>query len=528
MRTPSFLNRTAGSRHGAALLVAVMLTVLFLAFSAALMGVSLAHSTDSLTASENVKALMAAEAGLHEAIADLNRGGPGNVTGQVGGIAFDARAVRADDRFIVDSVGSNQQFSRAVRTVVVPALPIPVNRAAITIVGPAGSASALDTETSSNRNVLISGMSGGLPAVGVEDPDTYTTLMEDLIPKIVSGAVSENTFRGTPDVSYTASTGETAEVPILPMPTPEWDAEKLELLRTRLVDKTETSLIPGANRVYGPGSTHFTTPTTLGPGITVIDGASLQANSNINGSGTLVIRGGSLEVTNNNQFHWDGTVILLGASGGGAKFLNNGGTVTIQGNVIALGNDGSAADLVIASASGNSNTLINGAVMLMAGAAPNDTAHFEVGSGGVNMHGWVGIFGGTAQFKATNAQGVFNVLGSVSVGVDGSQSQDGYAEVDFDGNVHVQFNQNHLDRAVAGLLGFIEDMMLPPPTYRMQGWMEISPLLAYAPPAQALAYQSSEPPASAGGAGNGYGSSPDTGGQGGFKVGGGKGKGNGK
>ncbi len=514
------------SRRGTAFLIAMVLTVLFLGFTLSLLGMAVAHSNDAWATAENLRALMAAEAGLHEAIADLNRGGDGTVSGAFGGVTFDARAIQAGDRWLIDSVGTSQGFRRATRTVAVPALPVPVDRAAITIVGPAGDAAALDTVSSSGGNVLVSGMSAGLPAVGVEDPLTYTTILEDLVPKIASGAVSDNTFRGTPEVTYTASDGSSAEVPILEMPTPEWDDEKLEMLRTRLIDKVINGLIPTATMTYGPGSTTFTSPTTLG-GVTVIDGASLNADSNVNGSGILIIRGGSLAVSTHSQFHWNGTVFVLGKAGAGAELVNAGGTMTVQGNVIVLGDQGSASNLTIASGQSNSNTLINGAVLLMAGGAANDAARFQVGSGGVNMHGWVGIFGATAQIYATNQQGVFNVLGSMTVGVDGSDPQDGLAEIDFDGNVHVQYNQNHLDRAIAGLLGLISSLQLPPPTYRSQGWVEISPLVAYQPNGAALDYTPSMP-AAAPGSGSGLSTSPDTGGKGSLRVGGGPSSGGGK
>lgn len=478
---------------GTALLVALTLTVIFLGFTMALLGIALSHSTDSLTSSAELKALFAAEGGLNEAIADLNRGGTGNVTGAIDGIPFDARAVHVADRYLIDSVGTNRQYVRAVRTAVVPALPVPVDRAAITFVGPSGKAAALDTTITRNGNVLISGQSAQLPAVGVEDPTSYTTIMEDLIPKIASGQVSANTFRGTPEVQYTAADGSTASVPVLPLPTPEWDAEKLEALRLKLIDKVVNGLMPKASTTYRAGASSFNTPTDIGPGVTVIDGASLNVNSNVNGSGILIINGGSLNVTQHNQFHWDGTVFIVGKSGAGAQMVNSGGDMQVQGNVIVLGNQGSQSDLTIGSDYANSNTLINGAVLLMAGTNPNDGARFEVGSGGVNMHGWVGVFGGTSQIGATNTQGVFNVLGSMTVGVDGAHPQDGLAEVDFDGNVHVQYNQNHLDRAIAGLLGLIQMLQLPPPTYREEGWMEISPLVAYQPSADALQYTQTAP-----------------------------------
>lgn len=473
--------------QGTALLTAMLLTFVMLMFTLALLQVAVAHSNDSLSASENLKAMLAAEGGINEAIADINRGGAGNVTGKIGGVAFDARAVRVADRFLIDSVGTNSAWMRAVRTVVAPALPVPGSRAAITIVGPTGRASALDTVTTAGGNILISGLGGGVPAVGIEDPSTYTAVMEDVIPKIAAGVISANTFRGTPEVNYTAQDGSSAAVPIVALPTPEWDAEKLEALRLRLVERAE-ALAAAPTLLFGAGSTDFNAATRILSGVTVIDGVDLNANANLEGRGTLIIRGGDLNIATHGNFHWQGTVILLGEAGAGAALTNSGGTVTVEGAVIVLGNQGSQSAVTIGSGLGNSNTNFLGATLLMAGTQANEGAHFNVGSGGVNMHGWVGVFGGSSQITATNRTGVFEVLGSMTVGVDGSHPEDGRADLDFDGNVHVQFNENLYERAIQQLLVLLQQMNVPPPSYSEVGWMEISPLVAYQASADATNY----------------------------------------
>ena len=180
-----------------------------------------------------------------------------------------------------------------------------------------------------------------------------------------------------------------------------------------------------------------------GEGAMVVKGSSGNANSTVAGTGTLVLKSGTVTVTGGNG--GDISIDDFVSSGTGGAAIN--GAVTVNGGTVtATGGNGGNVELSTFSSTGAGGAAINGAVTVNGGTVSatggnggtvgERCAYSSTGAGGAGIDGSVTInggkltttngIGGGSQNDGTRGAGGKAVSGTVTCGEGVTQSGDTY------------------------------------------------------------------------------------------------------
>lgn len=512
-------NRTGFARRGSALILALVLIIVLVGYAGSLLAIGLANSRNAECAVGNTQALYISEGGVNAALAELETG----VDVDADGLGTIARnypnawngesryrvlvTPLADGTLRVVAVGTVPNASRAIEAVVRCVVPFPGQGAALGLYGMCGSKTRFQLlpaqgsgdggETGSDRNLVrIDGRpadgSKAIPAVAIQDPRAYATVMDAVAQQAATGRLDPAWFAGEPVVDYTSSTGNSVSVPIVEVPDPRLNPGLLSELRNDIIDRVGSTLLPEATQTVArdgariSGAETWGTPTA--PTVTVIDAKdlSLEKGAVVKGHGILVVRGG-LRLKKDSELDWTGTIVVIGTDGrggDGTKLVVEGGTLNVTGNVLVLGTDASSAEFRVANDSNNRQGVaqITGALLALSGADCKTSTQVASEQGNLQVDGFVGVFGAWAELHVEEMHAnstAFSVNGSAVVAVppEGDDSGGDRLAVKLHGNTSIHYDPAKEIAAMDGLLTFLNRLKVPP-TWRIVSWREVSAVAA--------------------------------------------------
>ncbi len=492
-------------RRGLALAMVAIMIALIAGFAAALMVMATTNSENVLTHMQREEALAEANSGIMSSIAEIttmrDAGGDGwgwMTTAYANGSYRVVGESIAGGEFRAIARGTtNEGTVRYVEAVFRPSPPIPASEAALGFYG-----RTIDPKDkirleihgdgpNEEDTVKISGIDPNghpsMPAVGVEDPDGYKTLMERLSQKIADGKkVSEASFEGTPVVAYTNDKGDTVNVPIIEVPNPRLSSDNLEAFRSTVFDTLKNDVIPAADYVINDHinkGEQLVLGTLASPVVVVVDGKDIHIDggASITGAGILI-------VTKDWHLHhatinWTGTIIVMGDNKhGDSKIKNHHAALNITGNLLAIGGDGGSARIDIHNddKKRDSSTHITGTVMALGGPDDKSKAEFRHHHGDMTVDGFVAALGQRAKIKIDENGGgkdairQFTLNGAMVVAVPNTEDKGAEKlEVKLHGNVTLQYDKEKQDAALQNLVGFMGLLNLPPQAYSTVSWREM-------------------------------------------------------
>ncbi|MBI3272244.1 MAG: hypothetical protein HYZ53_24855 [Planctomycetes bacterium] len=503
------------AQRGSALLLAMIMVIVLIGYAGSLLSVALANSRGSMEALDDAKATYVAEAGINAAMAEINSGVDPDADG-LGTIArnypnaqnatcrYKVRCTnQADGSFRLVVAGASSAGTRALEVVARPQPPFPGDDAALGLFGFPGKHEKFkifsdkkedddDDDKDVHDSVVINGYpaDGGkpVPAMAIQDPIAYNKIMEKLSKEIAKGKVSADSFKGEPIVDYTNSKGYTTHLPITLTPEPHFNPDLLADLRDKIIDKTESVIIPSATRVIDKDSEKIKVPTTWGtpatPQTTVVTAKDLRLEKGavLTGAGTLVVQG-ELKVEKDAVLNWTGTIIVIGNEDKGkdsAKLTALGGQVNVVGNILVMGTNKGAADLRVddEGKKRQGGLKVTGAVLVMGGPDDKKRARVRGDAGDFLIDGFLGVFGEKAELKVEEDHhdtGAFTVNGSTVVAVpDNDDEKHEKLAIKLHGNTSLRFDRTKLNAAMGSILNFTGQNGIPLPL-GVRSWREMSP-----------------------------------------------------
>ncbi len=404
------------------------------------------ESTLTKTSLNSLTALSLAEAGIERAIWEMNIGDISAWNGDENLRTMDISNFQASGGSVIGQIqisitdplgdhpvivatgtvaGGSQAVARTIRVELQYKCPIPAPENAINILG-SHSTNAdfrfFDHYDDIAGTILISGIDHaeedpgpGRLALGVEDSDILDNIIEQLAERLDKNGDLTGLFEGDPTKTYIYEESPTKDFDAsidLVDPGDFIDCETMEEYVQTLAsnaramltnpdlsiqtfdfggkDKGDSFIDPdGDKQVYLGGTEDSVVYMTNGK-------IKLEQGLEINGTGTLIVDGGKLELKDIISFNWDGDIYVLGDGGkGDAEFKCKKGSFTIDGDIYVLGsNNGKAKvefdnDLDLNEAM----THINGSILASGGPGVDSKVELKIKNGDVKMEGMVSLIG---------------------------------------------------------------------------------------------------------------------------------------
>jgi hypothetical protein len=397
-----------------------------------------------------LSALSLAEAGIERAIWEMNEGdistwsgdedlrtmdisnfqaSGGNVIGQIQISVADPRG----DNPVLEATGtvagsSSQRVARTIRVELQYICPIPAPENAINILGNLSTKSdfkLFDHIGNVQGKILISGLDHaeedpgpGRLALGVEDSDTLDQIIEELAERLddygsgeLEGIFEGNPTKeyiyeeGPPEKNFNASIGLVDPGDFIDCATMQTYVQTLaDNARSMLTnpnltietynfegkDKDDESL-PGweTGTVNLGGTADHVVYMTNGK-------IKLEDGLTINGTGTLIVDGGRMEMKDVASFNWDGDIYILGdVNKGDAEFKCKKGNFTINGDIYVLGSDNGKAKVEFDNDLDQNIALteINGSILASGGAGGDSKVELKIKNGDLKIQGMISLIG---------------------------------------------------------------------------------------------------------------------------------------
>ena len=379
-------------------------------------------------------ALSLAEAGIERSIWEFNHGDILNWSGDddlrtltisdfqtsngtvMGNIEISITDPEGDNP-VIEATGSvthgSQTVSRIVRVEFQYYSPIPAPSNAINIYGsPSKHATLkiLEHDKKHNGEIVISGFNAGRGsnklALGVGDADTLDAIINDLGKHLKKGGDLEDTLVGNPVNTYTDKNGNTFTASIGQVDTRGFDPDLMEEYAQILADnarsltRTQTFDLGGEENddtILDPDGDGYVRLGGQEEDVIYMTNGKLKLERNlvIEGTGTLVIDGGKLDLKHA-TLDWDRDIYILGnEKKGDAQFKVRHANVDITGDIFLLGSDNGKVKMDLHNDDGKNDgyTKIKGSILAMGGTGDNSKAEFKVHHGDLDIEGFITLSG---------------------------------------------------------------------------------------------------------------------------------------
>jgi hypothetical protein len=268
----------------------------------------------------------------------------------------------------------------------------------------------LEHDNKHGGEIVISGFDAGggsnKLALGVSDAETLDAIIDDLGKHLKTGGDLEDTLIGNPVNTYTDKNGNTFTASIGQVDNKEFDADLMEEYAQILADNAR-SLTRTQTFDLGGGEMDDTILDPDGDGYVQLGGQEddviyitngklkLENNLVIEGTGTLVIDGGKLDLSHA-TLDWDGDIYILGDENkGDAQFKVRHANVDITGDIFLLGSDNGKVKMDLHNDNGKNDgyTKIRGSILAIGGTGKKSNAEFKVHHGDLDIEGFITMSG---------------------------------------------------------------------------------------------------------------------------------------
>lgn len=514
---------------GSALTIALIVGLVTTMLAGALLAVAAADARQSGAVAARAQAVFAAEAGVSEVLAELNRRADIDGDGIEGSIAsrqaprslpgaggeYYVERVEQGTSHVVTARGAVPAFDApgsvevTVEALLAPHIPWPGGEAAVTVGGDPdrvqfrvhGHGHHWQDHHGHHHDpgtAVIDGRPADLPAILVQAPFAYDQIMESIYRELRRDAPL--VLQGSPVETYVTDRGHEATAPVVQDDSLVFDVDLLNDVRQGLIEGAN-DLAVGADLTL-TSDRDFRDPQTWGtpedPQVTVIDANKVDIRAPVTGSGTLIVYG-DLDVRREGSLTWDGDVLIVGNGRHRTRLSTHGGAISVTGNVAVLG-DGHHGDVELhlhgdhgahpddlgdpgrdgIENTGHIGTLdVRGSVIVLGDTAEDARAdarmkihkHSEV-----SIDGLVLFAGNRARLDIHNhahedENGGFVLNGQLAIGVEQGRRRD-ELRIRLDGQTQITFDQANVDRAIRGLDTLASRLLADPPTFRVAGWVE--------------------------------------------------------
>lgn len=322
---------------------------------------------------------------------------------------------------VIEASGSvvfgSQTITRTVRVALQYNYPIPAPENAINFYGsPTKHAKVkiFDHESNPKGRIHISGVdiAGGPDrlAFAIEDPDQLAAMIESLGKELDKGGSLNGTIVGDPMETWEyGSEGKSFDASIgLADPSVSIDMDTMEAYIQQLaadahaMTPTQTIFIEGKEAgdafIDPDGDGHVNLGGTEDDVVLLTGGKlKLDGDLTIEGTGTLIIDGGKMEVKSVSSFNWIGDIYILGNdSKGDAELKIKQGMFNITGDIYLIGEDDGKAKIEFNNddtEENNSYTKLTGSILAAGGSGDKSKAEFKVKNGDVDIEGMITLYG---------------------------------------------------------------------------------------------------------------------------------------
>ncbi len=408
------------------------------------------------------------------------------------------------DNPVIEATGSvthgSQTVSRIVRVELQYESAIPAPSNAINIFGsPSTHAKVkiLEHDNKHEGEIVISGFdAGGGPnrlALGVGDADTLDAIINDLGQHMKKGGDLEDTLVGNPMNTYTDKKGNSFTASVGQVDTKGFDADLMEEYAQILANNAR-SLTPTQTFDLGAEEKDDTILDPDGDGyvrlgeqeedvIYMTNGTlKLDRNLVIEGTGTLVIDGGKLDLKHA-TFDWDGDIYILGnETKGDAQFKVRHASVDITGDIFLLGSDNGKVKMDLHNDDGKNDgyTKIKGSILALGGTGDKSKAEFKVNHGDLDIEGFITMCGTKTKLDISQQAPHFGksdirIEGGICLVVPEAENEKKekaeiklHARGGGEGDFVIQYNSD-IVKAAAKRIGKLLDL---PPKHTVVSWQE--------------------------------------------------------
>jgi hypothetical protein len=213
------------------------------------------------------------------------------------------------------------------------------------------------------------------------------------------------------------------------------------------------------------------------PQIVVVNDSLEISGGQINGAGTLIVRG-ELLIKGSGKLNWTGDVIVIGDEGGESEIKvdavgqGNNLNLNVDGSFLAVSNGGKDAELEV----DNGNVMVKGLFMALSDGVGGAESEMELDGGNTEIHGILAVLGNEEaelEIDDDNSgpggenKAKFHLVGAGFIGVT---APGGEIEAEFEGNVNIIYNQNFYNDGVGKLQALLDatNTPEPPSTYKIK------------------------------------------------------------
>jgi hypothetical protein len=407
--------------RGSTLIIAVLFLLVFLGMSVALVTIGVGTERDVRATVFTNRAFYLAEAGLNASLHEFGLGvdagndGLGKISKSVSGGTYQTVVTALpNSEYQVVSTGTFGGFTAQVASTISSTF------TGAAPMGPFGISQEVTDplqlkEKLKNNDLRIDG--GTLPAVIIQEKATYDAVLADIADAIDKKLLSPTNFTGSPLVPVQTS-GSVVQLPFMQVPNPLIDGELMEEVRLQITDNVTNTILPYANRTITDPK-KIVSPAVWGtaatPEITYLNGdMKLPNGTNISGYGTLIVSGKSLSVTDNSSLDWHGDIYVL-PTVGAAKFLVNGGSVNVTGNVVCTENGKGQSCFEIHKAINVATSSITGNLWILNGPLGKEEGLKVDGGSKFTVNGLVMMSGEKTRLITAKDGSEFIVNGSLQI-----------------------------------------------------------------------------------------------------------------
>lgn len=505
------------NKKGVALILVMCLVLVVSLGAASFMGLAGNEIKLASLQADSTKAFYLAEAGVQRAVYELKSGG-GSWTNwtDVGGKKVLSTSLGSGQFKVVvtDATGdtptvtstgylpdiTSPEVQREVRVVLRHNLPAPEN--AINIFGsPTKHAKVkiMEHDKKHQGEILVSGFDAGSGsdrlALGVEDIDALNKIINDLGKHLKKGGDLEDILVGDPMNTFTDKKGNTFTASIGQVDSQGFDADLMENIAEQLADDVR-SMTPTQTIDLGGKKRGDDLLDPDGDGEVELGGSEddviyltngelkLKEELSIEGTGTLIIDGGKLDL-DNATFDWDGDIYILGNDRKGeAKFKVRHAEVDIDGDIFLLGSDDGKAKLEFHNEDGKNDgdTEIVGSILAFGGTGDKSKVELKVHHGDLDIEGFITMTGTKSkldihQHHHKDADSDIKIEGGICILVpEADKKKKEKAEIKLrahgggEGSLEIQYNSDIVDAAIQRLTGKLD---LPDRLLNVTSWQEL-------------------------------------------------------